>query len=196
MPHNHIGLNSKRRQQPHHSNIGRKHRGLCHFGAFNSGFALGNLFFGFTGFTPHGIGQVLANDVYQKPVCFIKCILHHFIFRGQVFHHVHILRTLAREHKAYFGLNFRRRKRINGLHTQVQRVRCPYILFGRNFLKKFNFLFEFFRVFHIDCNRKMFRFGNVVLIGNTGQIRRVYHCGQGGLIQHVVQFFSGIGRES
>ena len=52
MPHNHVGLNAKRRQQAHHGNIGGQHSRLSHFGSLNSSFALGDLLFGFAGFAP------------------------------------------------------------------------------------------------------------------------------------------------
>ena len=61
--HDHIRLNTERGQEAHHGNVCRKHGGLRHFGLFNGGFAHGDLFFGFAGFAPEGIGQVLSDNV-------------------------------------------------------------------------------------------------------------------------------------
>ncbi len=63
MPHDHIRLNAKGGEQAHHGNIGRQYGGLGHFRLFNSGFALGNLFFAFARFAPQGFRQRLADNV-------------------------------------------------------------------------------------------------------------------------------------
>ena len=194
--HHHVGLNAERRQKAHHRDIGRKHGGLRHFGFLDGGFAFSDFFFRFAGFAPQGFCQRLADDVLQQAVGFVKGILHHFIFGSQIFHHIHILGTLAREHKADFGFNFRGRKRINAFHAQVQGFLFPHVLGGSGFFEELNFFFEFFRGFHIDGYRKFGGFFQVVLIGDARKVGRVKLNGDEGLVQHVKQFLLGGGGKS
>ena len=139
--HYHIRLDAERGQKTHHRDIGRKYSRLGHFGLFDSGFTQGNLLFGFAGFAPQSIRQILADNAHQQAVGFVKGILHNFILGSQVLHHIHILGTLSGEHKADFRFDFRRGKRINTFHTQVQRFFFPYVLGRSGLLEKFNFFF-------------------------------------------------------
>ena len=52
VPHDYVRFNTKRGQQAHHGDIGRKYRRLGHFGFLNGRFPYGNLFFGLAGFAP------------------------------------------------------------------------------------------------------------------------------------------------
>ena len=114
--HDHIGFQTKRREQAHHGHIGGQDGRLGHFGLFDSGFTFGQLFFVFARFAPERIGQVLPDQAHQNAVGLHKGIHDHFVLRGQIFHHVHILGSLAREHETNFGFDLTGRKRIDAFH--------------------------------------------------------------------------------
>ena len=102
--HGYVGFNAKLIQKPHHSHIGRKYSGLGYLRLFYPLFPFLVLFFAFAFFAPDDVGQSSAGKLFQNYVRLGKCVAHHFIFAGQILHHIHILRTLAREHKAYLRL--------------------------------------------------------------------------------------------
>ena len=185
VPHDYVRLKTERGQQAHHGHVGGQHGGLGHFGFLDRGFPSGQLFFGLTGFAPQCIGQVLADDFNQVLVGFHEGIHNHFILGSQIFHHVHILRALAREHKANLGFVFAGRKRINAFHFQIQRFLRPYVLPAGNLDEIFNFFFQFFRIFHVNGNGEFAGFLNMVFIRNAGQIGRVIFNGQNGFAQFI-----------
>ena len=103
VPHRHIGFNAELIKQPHHGDIGRKYRRLGYLGLLNALFPLFILLFAFAFLAPYYIRQSGAGQLFQNSVRFCKGIPNNLILAGQIFHHIHILRPLAREHKANFG---------------------------------------------------------------------------------------------
>ena len=72
----------------------------------------------------------------------------------------------------------------------------PHILTAGNFDKILNFIFQFFRRFHINGYGKLLRFLNMILIRNRRQIGRVIFNSQYGFAQFVKQILLRRGRES
>ena len=142
-------------------------------GLFYTFFALFIFFFAFAFFAPNNFRQSSACGFFQNGICFVKSIFYHFIFTGQIFHHINILGTLAREHKAYFRLFAMVIKRINTPYFKVQRLLFPNFARGSRLNKKFYFFFKFFSGFRINAYRKLFMVCRMVFIGRLYQIKRV-----------------------
>ena len=125
----HIGINAIRLQKTHHRHIGGKNRRLSHLSLFNGGFSFFQIFFAFTLFRPKDIGKFYVYHFFENDIGFIKGVLNHFIFGGQISHHIHILRALSREKKTYLGFKFRFFKGIHAFKFEGQRRICKNIVF-------------------------------------------------------------------
>ena len=121
----HVGLYAEFLEQAVHRYVGRHHGRLGELRLLYGFLALGQGGLVLAGLAPDGLGEADADHFLQDDVGLVEGLLHHFIFGGEVAHHVHVLRPLAGEKQAHLGLVGAGPEGVNALQLEIERQVGP-----------------------------------------------------------------------